>query len=99
MLLDQARAIRARAERTRRLARSIDDPEAIKAILAYADELEDRAAQLDAKARALPADGEQDLAEAIHSELKTVRAAVSEIQQTLGQQTLDTPSASRTDRA
>jgi hypothetical protein len=87
ILLDQARAIRARAERTRRLVRAIDDRDAIKAILAYAEKLEDRAAGLESKARLLPNDGEADLAREIHSELKTVRATVSEIQHTLGQQT------------
>jgi hypothetical protein len=84
VLLDQARAVRARAERTRRLARSIDDPDATRAILSYADELERRAAKLEAKACDLQADGERDLAREIHSELQTARANVSEIQRSLG---------------
>jgi hypothetical protein len=84
MLLDQARAVRARAERTRRLARAIDDADATRAILSYADELERRATRLESKARDLQVDGQRDLAREIHSELQTARATVTEIHQVLG---------------
>lgn len=88
LLLDEARAIRARAERTRRLARSTIDQDAMKAIMAYAEDLERRATNLEFKARGLqegdPAqlqDGE--VAQELRQEIELTRATVSEIQHSL----------------
>lgn len=90
LLLDEARAIRARAERTRRLARAAIDEDATKAIMAYAEDLERRATNLEFKARALQADddadGQQDgeFAQALRQEIELTRATVNEIQHSLG---------------
>jgi hypothetical protein len=59
VLLDQAHALRIRADRTRRLAKSIDDSETSTAILRYADELERRAAALEARTHERSFDSER----------------------------------------
>ncbi len=89
LLLDEARAIRARAERTRRLARSTIDEDAMKAIMAYAEDLERRATNLEFKARGLQAEGDPDqqqggeVAQELQQEIELTRATVSEIQHSL----------------
>lgn len=90
ILLDEARAIRARAERTRRLARSTNDADATRAIMAYAEDLERRATNLEVKARELQAEGgpgrqtDGEFALELREEIELTRATVSEIQHSLG---------------
>jgi predicted nucleic acid-binding Zn-ribbon protein len=89
-LLDEARAIRARAERTRRLAKATIDADATKAIMAYAEDLERRATNLEFKARELQVEdgpGRQqdgEFAQELRQEIELTRATVSEIQHSLG---------------
>ena len=53
VLLQQACAYREQAARARRLTGDIDDDDAIKRLLAYAEELEQTARELEARAAAL----------------------------------------------
>jgi predicted nucleic acid-binding Zn-ribbon protein len=95
ILLNEARAIRERAERTRRLARSTNDADATRAIMAYAENLERRATSLESKARELQAEGDPgrqqagELALELQEEIELTRATVSQIQHSLGGKTDD----------
>jgi predicted nucleic acid-binding Zn-ribbon protein len=89
-LLEQARAIRARAERTRRLAKATTDADATKAIMAYAEDLERRATNLEFKALELQAetprrtDQDGEFVKELQEEIDLTRAAVSQIQNSIG---------------
>jgi predicted nucleic acid-binding Zn-ribbon protein len=88
-LLDEARAIRSRAVRTRRLAKATTDADATKAILAYAENLERRATNLEAKARELRAADEHapaaddDFSRTLRDEIDRTRATVNQIHHSL----------------
>jgi hypothetical protein len=95
ILLDEARAIRARAERTRRLAKSTNDTDATKAIMAYAENLERRATNLELKALELqPKDDsgrrqDSEFAQELRHEIELTRVTVSQIQQSLENKATD----------